>query len=348
MGRRARRRSMQRDPFLATYRDPAFLAALAGDDGPTPPRRRLRARRRDVPPLRRRARSSPSPSTCTAPTPTCPRTSSPGSPRWACFGLSVPEEYGGFADGRRERLPGRWSSPPRSCRRGSLGIGGSLITRPEILTRALVKGGTEEQKQRLAAEASRSGRDDGRRRRDRARLRLRRRRHQGHRDAGRRLRRRAGWTINGVKTWCTFGARADVLMLLARTDPDRTKTHRGLSLFVVPKPRGEGHGFEFAQDGDAAGKIEGRAIDTIGYRGMHSYEVAFDGLVGARRLPDRWRRRPRPGLLPADGGLRERPPADGGARAVGVMQAAYEAAARVRAATASCSAARSATTSSPR
>ena len=36
---------------------------------------------------------------------------------------------------------------------GSLGIGGSLITRPEILTRALVKGGTEEQKQRVAAQA---------------------------------------------------------------------------------------------------------------------------------------------------------------------------------------------------
>ena len=31
--------------------------------------------------------------------------------------------------------------------KASLGIGGSLITRPEILTRALVKGGTEEQKQ---------------------------------------------------------------------------------------------------------------------------------------------------------------------------------------------------------
>ena len=51
-----------------------------------------------------------------------------------------------------------------------------------------------------------------------------------------------GWRINGVKTWCTFGARADVLMLLARTDPDRTKTHRGLSLFIVPKPRGAAHG----------------------------------------------------------------------------------------------------------
>ena len=32
-----------------------------------------------------------------------------------------------------------------------------------------------------------------------------------------------GYVINGVKTWCTFGSRANVLMLLARTDPDRTK-----------------------------------------------------------------------------------------------------------------------------
>ena len=57
-----------------------------------------------------------------------------------------------------------------------------------------------------------------------------------------------GWLVNGVKTWCTFAARADVLMLLARTDPDRSKAHRGLSLFVVEKPRGDGEGFVFTQD----------------------------------------------------------------------------------------------------
>jgi (2S)-methylsuccinyl-CoA dehydrogenase len=48
-------------------------------------------------------------------------------------------------------------------------------------------------------------------------------------------------------------------------------------LFIVPKPRGEGHGFAFTQDG--GGRMEGRTIDTIGYRGMHSYEVAFDNWV---------------------------------------------------------------------
>ena len=117
-------------------------------------------------------------------------------------------------------------------------------------------------------------------------------------------------------------------MLLARTDPDRSAAHRGLSLFIVPKPRGDGHGFQFTQEDGAAGKVgklEARPIDTIGYRGMHSYEVA---------LEDWW--------VPADHLIGE---ADGlgrgfyyqmegfengrlqtAARAIGVMQAAYEAA----------------------
>jgi (2S)-methylsuccinyl-CoA dehydrogenase len=136
-----------------------------------------------------------------------------------------------------------------------------------------------------------------------------------------------GYVINGVKTWCTFGARADVLALLARTDPDRSKGHRGLSLFIVPKPRGDGHGFAFAQDpvGDRVGKMEGRPIDTIGYRGMHSYEIALDNwwvpqdnLIGG---PDA-----------AGGGFYlqmagfENGRLQTAARAIGVMQAAYEAA----------------------
>ena len=82
-----------------------------------------------------------------------------------------------------------------------------------------------------------------------------------------------GWHINGVKTWCTFAGRANVLMLLARTDPDRSKTHKGLSLFIVPKPQAAGHSFEFDQE--TGGSMEGRAIPTLGYRGMHSFEIAF-------------------------------------------------------------------------
>ncbi len=61
------------------------------------------------------------------------------------FGLSVPEEYGGFATGGEQEYVGMVVAT-EELSRGSLGIGGSLITRPEILTRALVRGGTEEQK----------------------------------------------------------------------------------------------------------------------------------------------------------------------------------------------------------
>jgi (2S)-methylsuccinyl-CoA dehydrogenase len=132
------------------------------------------------------------------------------------------------------------------------------------------------------------------------------------------------YAINGVKTWCTFAARADVLMVLARTDPDRSKAHRGLSLFIVPKPRGDGHGFQFTQEG-TGGKIEGRAIDTIGYRGMHSYEVAFENWIV-----------PKENLIGGEDGLGrgnymtlqgfENGRLQTAARAVGVMQAAYEAA----------------------
>jgi (2S)-methylsuccinyl-CoA dehydrogenase len=130
-----------------------------------------------------------------------------------------------------------------------------------------------------------------------------------------------GWLINGVKTWCTFGARADVLMLLARTDPDRSKIHRGLSLFVVPKPRGEGHGFEFTDD--RGGKLEGRAIDTIGYRGMHSYEVAFDNwFVSNDNLVGGEAGRGQGFYLQMAGFENGR--LQTAARAIGVMQAAYE------------------------
>jgi (2S)-methylsuccinyl-CoA dehydrogenase len=230
------------------------------------------------------------------------------------FGLSVPEEYGGWATGGEQDYIGMVVAT-EELSRGSLGIGGSLVTRPEILTRALVAGGTEEQKQRwlpriatgeLMAGIMVTEPDFGS---DVAGVNVTAVPVDG------------GWLVNGVKTWATFAGRADVLMLLARTDADRSG-HRGLSVLIVEEAARRGHALQF-EDG-RGGKMGGRAIDTIGYRGMHSYEVAR-GLVRPRREPHRRGGRARPRLLPADGGLRERPPPDR-ARAVGLMQAAFEAA----------------------
>src|SRR5579884_2718292 len=244
-----------------------------------------------------------------------------GLAEMGAFGLSVPEEYGGFATGGESDYLGMVVAT-EELSRGSLGVGGSLITRPEILTRALLRGGTEEQKRawlpRIATgevmvAVSVTEPDFGS---DVAGLKVTATPGEG------------GWLINGVKTWCTFAARGDVLMLLARTDPDRSKAHRGLSLFIVPKERGDGHGFVLHQDGGTGpggGRLEGRPIDTIGYRGMHSYELAFenwwvpsDSLIGGEDGLGRGFYYQMEGF--ENGRLQT------AARAIGVMQAAYEAA----------------------
>ncbi|MEM9467270.1 MAG: acyl-CoA dehydrogenase family protein [Actinomycetota bacterium] len=229
------------------------------------------------------------------------------------FGLSAPVEYGGFADGGVNDYLGMVVAT-EELSRGSLGIGGSLITRPEILTRALIAGGTEAQKQhwlpRLAsgeimAAVAVTEPDYGS---DVAGVRVAATPADG------------GWVINGVKTWCTFAGRADVLMVLARTEPGTTD-HKGLSVFIVEKPRGDGHGFEHVQDG--GGKMTGRAIDTLGYRGMHSYEVALEEwFVPAENLIGEDAGRGRGFYYQMQGFENGR--LQTAARAVGVMQAAYE------------------------
>jgi (2S)-methylsuccinyl-CoA dehydrogenase len=80
-----------------------------------------------------------------------------------------------------------------------------------------------------------------------------------------------GWLISGQKAWCTFAGRADVIALLARTGGGGA---RGLSLFIVDKPRFPGHEFAAAQPG--GGTLTGKADRTPGYRGMHSFGLAFD------------------------------------------------------------------------
>ena len=305
--------------FMATYRDPEFVASLATTDGP----RHLDADFQMVQDTFRAFADNeiaPRAEHVHRHNDDVPEEIIAGLAQIGAFGLSVPEEYGGFAGGGESDYMGMVVAT-EELSRGSLGIGGSLITRPEILTRALVKGGTEAQKQtwlpklataEVMAAVAVTEPDFGS---DVAGLKV-------TATAG-----ASGWFINGVKTWCTFAGRADVLMLLARTDPDRSKTHRGLSLFIVPKPRGDGHGFVFSQDNPdgSVGKLEARPIDTIGYRGMHSYELALDNW---------WV--PADHLIGEDSGLGkgfyyqmegfENGRLQTAARAVGVMQSAFEAA----------------------
>ncbi|WP_291995709.1 acyl-CoA dehydrogenase family protein [Candidatus Accumulibacter sp. ACC003] len=231
-----------------------------------------------------------------------------------CFGLSIPERYGGIQSDDHEDNMGM-IVVTEELSRGSLGAAGSLITRPEILSRALLKGGTEEQRQKWLPQVAMgeplcaiavTEPDTGS---DVAAMRLKASKCDG------------GWLLDGVKTWCTMAGKAGVLLVLARSNADRSLGHKGLSMFLVEKDSYDGHDFEYRQP--QGGVLSGRAISTIGYRGMHSYEVFFDNvfvpdenLVGGPQGEGKGFYFTMAGF--AGGRIQT------AARAIGVMQAAFE------------------------
>jgi (2S)-methylsuccinyl-CoA dehydrogenase len=309
--------------FVATYRDPEFLSGLAETPGP----RHLGEDFSMVGDTFHRfavEQVRPHAEEVHRTNGDIPESIIAGLAELGGFGLSVPEEFGGFSNGGESEYVGMVVAT-EELSWGSLGIGGSLITRPEIMTRALLRGGTKEQQASwlprlasadvlcaIAVTEPDFGSDVA-----------------GLTTSATKV--TGGWLLNGAKTWCTFAARADVLVLLARSDPDRSLAHRGLSLFLVEKPQGDSKGFLFHQDpssegrADALGRLEGRPIDTIGYRGMHSYELSFenwfvsdDHLIGVEAGLGN-------GFYFQMAGF-ENGRIQTAARAVGVMQAAYDAA----------------------
>ncbi len=230
------------------------------------------------------------------------------------FGSSIPEEYGGTGMGD---LPMVIITEELSA--ASLAAAGSLATRPEILTKALVAGGTEDQRREWLPQIA-SGEalvaiavtepDVGS---DVASIQT--RADPAEQDGVQ------GWRISGAKAWSTFSGRANLLALLARTNPDASLGGRGLSLFMIEKPPYSGHHWRFEQPG--GGVMEGTANPTPGYRGMHSFTIAIENifvphthLVGGDEGVDR-------GFYLQMGGFAAGRLQTGG-RGVGLAQAALE------------------------
>src|ERR671913_2636110 len=46
------------------------------------------------------------------------------------------------------------------------------------------------------------------------------------------------WVINGQKMWVTNGLRSGLVFLLAKTDPDASPAHRGMTCFITEKEPG--------------------------------------------------------------------------------------------------------------
>ncbi|MEP1144702.1 MAG: acyl-CoA dehydrogenase family protein [Henriciella sp.] len=173
------------------------------------------------------------------------------------FGLTIPEAFGGLGMGKTAMCV-----VSEELSRGYIGTG-SLGTRSEIAAELILIGGTDAQKQKyLPAIASgeilptavftepNTGSDLGA------------------------LRTRAvkdgdTYKVTGNKTWITHPVRADLMTLLARTNPE-TSNFSGLSMFLAEKPRGSDE-TPFPADGMTGGEIE-----VLGYRGMKEYEIGFD------------------------------------------------------------------------
>ena len=175
------------------------------------------------------------------------------------FSIAIPEEYGGLGMGKAAMCV-----VTEELSRGFLAAG-SLGTRAEIAGELIRLGGTESQKTKYLPKIAsgeilttavftepNTGSDLGS------------------------LATRAkidgdSYTINGNKTWITHGARSDLMTVLARTDSEQ-KGYKGLSMFLVEKPRGNCEN-PFPMEG-----MSGSEIEVLGYRGMKEYEIALSDI----------------------------------------------------------------------
>ncbi|SFS20450.1 acyl-CoA dehydrogenase family protein [Yoonia litorea] len=176
------------------------------------------------------------------------------------FGLTIPEEYGGFGLSKASMCV-----VSEELSRGYIGVG-SLGTRSEIAAELILCGGTEEQKQKWLPQLAsaetlptavftepNTGSDLGSLR-------------------TRAVKKGDDWEITGNKTWITHASRTQLMTLLARTDPE-TSDYRGLSMFLAEKTPGDDEN-PFPTPGMTGGEIE-----VLGYRGMKEYELGFDGFA---------------------------------------------------------------------
>jgi butyryl-CoA dehydrogenase len=76
------------------------------------------------------------------------------------------------------------------------------------------------------------------------------------------------YVITGQKMWATNGLRSSLVMLLAKTDPDADPPHRGMTAFVIEKEPGQAV---------QPGLTISRPIKKLGYKGVESVELVFDG-----------------------------------------------------------------------
>jgi len=169
------------------------------------------------------------------------------------FGLNVPEEYGG--------TPVDYTTFAmifEELTRGWMALAG-IIGSHLVLCDVLVRYGTDDQKTRFLPRLARGEPRGG--------IAL------SEPNAGTdlqsintvALRDGAGYRVTGSKMWVTNGRHGQLFLLLAKTDPQATPPHRGMSAFVVEK--------------GAHGLTVGRDVDKLGYKTVETTELHFDNFL---------------------------------------------------------------------
>jgi alkylation response protein AidB-like acyl-CoA dehydrogenase len=175
------------------------------------------------------------------------------------FGVTIPEEYGGMGLDLTT-----YALIVEELSRGWISISGVINTH-FIGSYLLIKFGTEEQRQkylpRMATGEIRAafslsepelGSDVQAIKTSAKKL-----------DSG-------DYEINGQKMWVTNGLRSDLVFVLVKTDPDADPRHKGFTCFIAEKEAGAA---------ENPGLTVPPQIKKMGYKGVESTELVFDGYV---------------------------------------------------------------------
>ncbi|HWP45240.1 MAG TPA: acyl-CoA dehydrogenase family protein, partial [Blastocatellia bacterium] len=179
------------------------------------------------------------------------------------FGANIPEDYGG-----QDLSYTIYAMIFEEVSRVWMGLAGILGTH-SVLADVLARFGTEEQKRKFLPVMARGEK--------RGAICL------SEPQAGTDLqairttaeRRGDHYYINGSKMWITNGRRAELMLILAKTDKDARPAHAGMSAFIAEK--GE------------PGLTVSRDIDKLGYKSLETCELLFEdfrvpveNLIGGR------------------------------------------------------------------
>src|SRR5246127_5335803 len=178
------------------------------------------------------------------------------------FGLMIPQEYGGLGESLLT-----YALCVEELARGWMSISGVLNTH-FIVAYMLRQHGTDEQKQRFLPRMA-AGEIRGSFSMSEPEL--------GSDVAAIRTRAIRGsdgdYTINGQKMWLTNGASSSLVAVLVRTDEGAEAPPRNLTAFLIEKPTGFGEALP--------GLLIPGKIDKLGYKGIDTTELIFDGYVAS-------------------------------------------------------------------